>query len=73
MLFMMGVLGLSTIALQRALKSALNKDTQAMRALNQNRQRKSYQQVSSSDNDALEDAYESRQVGSSGGGQRQAS
>ena len=44
MFCMLGVLGLSTIAVSRALKSALNKDTEAirMRALNSNRQRKSY-------------------------------
>lgn len=56
MIFMIAVLGLSTVALQRALKSALNKDTQAMRAINLNRQRRSYHQVSA--NDAIEDAYE---------------
>ena len=37
LLFILAVLALTTLALTRALKSALNKDTQAMRAMNQRR------------------------------------
>jgi len=56
---MLVVLALSTFALVRALKAALNKDTTAMRELNQRRQRKTYHQLDEQD-DALEDAYEER-------------
>lgn len=57
LLFMLAVLFLSTFALQRALKSALNKDTQAMREMNQRRERSTYNTVSNND-DAIEDAFE---------------
>lgn len=61
LLCMLVVLGLSTLALKRAIDAALNKDTEAMRAVNQRRQeRRSYSSISVSD-DAIEDAYEDRQ------------
>ena len=61
-MFMLFAVSLGTFALVRALRSALNKDTIAMRQMNRSRPKREVYDIVGNQDDAIEDAFEGRQT-----------